>query len=254
MLYVLMRSRTNYIWLIQAIHSVLCQQDSEFKILFVDDASDYTREQKTTIQRLLKNHIVTFNNERKYSLRNAYEMIREYAKEDGIVVNVDGDDFLAGSDVLSRIKYCYQKSNCLLAYGECRVLQPSWNWKELFPSKYIFSKHNTRYSKETEVNNTYRKDPVFRPLHPRSWKVSLFNKIDVTDFLDDRGNWFKTCEDQAMFFPMLEMAGGRYCVENRVLYYYRYNHPEADSRVNRQLQLSEEAFIRKKSLYNRIYD
>lgn len=251
----LVRSRASYSWLLQCLNSILKQKYEKFTILLIDDVSDYTREQKQEIQQLLKTHVAIFNRERKYSLRNAYEAINEYATDDlGIVVNIDGDDYLTSENALARINHIYEVKKCLLSYGECRIVFPSFSWKSWLPSKYVFSQHNTRYPKQVEVMGEYRRDPIFRPLHPRTWRVDLFEKIKEKDFKDNQGNWLMTCEDQAMFFPMLEMSGGHYFVDSKIMYAYRWDHPNTDYRIRQQQQRLDEILIRNKSKYEQIYE
>lgn len=255
MIYILIRSRTKFEWVIRSIQSALTQEYNDFKILFVDDASDYTREQQQTIRSMLKGHVVVFNQKRKYSPRNGYEMIHKYVDQNGaLVVNLDGDDFWVNSRALKRISEIYQRTNCLLAYGECRLVLPNLSWKSFLPSNLIFKGHNTRYDRRVEVGNEYRQDPIFRPLHPRSWKAEVFKRIEKEAFLDNEGNWLTTCEDQAMFFPMLEMSGGRYAVDNKILYGYRWDYFGNNYRYQPEVQRRDEQLIRSKKPYQRYYD
>ncbi len=58
---------------------------------------------------------LVINREKKYALRNAVEAIDTLCSDEhAIVVPIDGDDSLAGADVLSRVAAVYEKDNCLL--------------------------------------------------------------------------------------------------------------------------------------------
>ncbi len=248
--YILIRSWNSFHYFDQCIESVFKQHFNDYTILFVDDCSEYTKDQKQHIKQRLSGHIVVFNKERKHSLRNAYEMLRTYVSDDtSIIFNLDGDDFLSSPKAFQIIQDTYQQTNCLLTYGECFVLKNSWTPSRYLPSRYVLKGLNIRYPSDVEKNNLYRKD-YFRPLHPRTWKVDLFRKIRLQDLLDDHGKWFTTCEDQAMYFPMLEMSGGRYHVLRQPLYYYRTGHVISDEVLHRSLQLQDERDIQKKPPYS----
>ena len=102
--YVLIRSRKAFGNFDKCINSVFFQDNTNYKILYSDDASGYTKKQKKYIKEKLKKHIVLFNKSRKYSLRNAYDIIHKYSTVYGaIVFNLDGDDWLPHTNCLSEV-------------------------------------------------------------------------------------------------------------------------------------------------------
>jgi glycosyltransferase involved in cell wall biosynthesis len=253
MIYILIRSRTTFEWVSQSIKSALSQKYDAYKIIFIDDASDYTRAQKSAISQLLKKHIVCFNQNREYALKNAHTVIHTYTQDKDIVIILDGDDYFSHPHVLSRMSQSYKNHDIQCAYGECRILYPHKTLKSILPSRWLFKDHNTRYPEHIEEANAFRKDPVFRPLHPRSFYASLFKKIKQTDFYNQKGHWYQTCEDQAMFYPMLEMIGPHYFVDNVIHYVYRFAHHTSDITLRRKQMITDEAHIRKQTPYERIY-
>ena len=58
--------------------------------------------------------------------------------------------------------------------------------------------------------------------------------------------------DQAFMYPMLEMAGTKAHCINEVLYSYNQANPINDGKVNLQLVLHLERFIRGKQRYSRL--
>lgn len=248
--YILIRAWKAFQYFDRCIDSVLNQTYKNFKILFVDDASDYTPNQEEYIRKRLKNHITRFNQKRKYSVFNAYKMIRDFAEnDDAVVFNLDADDWLLSQDSLEYLAKFYKRNpNCLLTYGECLY----WDGKGFSkPSRFVKKYTNVPYRKSIIRKNSYRKEP-FLPLHPRTWKVWLYKKIKKEDFLRPDGSWLQFAEDQAMFFPMLEMANGRYTVIKKPLYAYNIATKHSDVKLNTPKLLKDELITRKKVPYEPI--
>jgi len=226
---------------------VLNQTHKNFKILFIDDFSNYTRKQKSHIIKKLKNHTVKFNKERRHSVYNAYKMLHECTEnDDAVVLNLDGDDWLFNDNVLAHLSKIYrQNPNCLLTYGECLL----WGGEEYSRSSHLIKEYtNIPYPKRIIRKSAYRLEP-FYPLHPRTWKVWVFKKIEKADFLRPDGSWLEFAEDQAMFLPMLEMANGRFQVIKKPLYAYNVASKHSDTKRNLIKLLKDELIIRKKKPY-----
>ena len=246
--YFLVRSWNAWPYLQRCLESILTQSVSNYTILFVDDCSDYPKSQLQTIKSLLKGHTAIFNQEQKFSVRNGYELIHDYIDDDeAIVVNVDGDDWLASPDVLKIVGDTYQNDRCLLTYGNCYYHQPGSRFHNQVATN-IHPNANTRYPLEVEREARYRMSH-FRPLHLRTWKAGLYKKIKKTSFLRPNGEWMRCCEDQAMFFPMLEMANGAYSVIQQPLYVYNRENTFNDDKQNPRDRLVDEVLIKKQLPY-----
>jgi glycosyltransferase involved in cell wall biosynthesis len=246
--YILIRSWKCFPYLEHSLSSVVGQKDKRFTVLFVDDCSDYTQVQKKYIRTMLAGHIVRFNTTRKYAARNAYEMIHKYAKNDNdIIINVDGDDWLPRNDVISMVKKIYASTNCMLTYGNCEYYHPGYADHGRLAS--ADGQLNHRYPSVIERANAYRKT-FFIPLHLRTWKAGLFKKINKESFLRPDGAWTRSCEDQAMFLPMLEIAGGKYQVLHQSLYVYNRQNIYNEAKTNREDLFFDELCLYKKQPYN----
>jgi glycosyltransferase involved in cell wall biosynthesis len=216
--YILIRSWKCFPYLRRCLHSVRRQRDQDFTVLFIDDASGYSPAEKRYIRQTLTGQIIQFNTARKYSIRNAFEAIHTYVQDNNaIILNLDGDDWLASDTVVSTIKRTYDETACLLTYGNCQYYAPLTGKHNAVSTS--FGNTNHRYPDEIEAHNTYR-NTYFIPLHLRTWNAGLFKRIQKKSFLRPDGSWQRTCEDEAMYFPMLEMAHGKYTVLDEILYIY----------------------------------
>jgi len=234
----------------KCIDSILAQKNKNYTIIYIDDASGYSLKQKKYIKQKLHDHIVVFNRVRKYSLRNAYEAIHKYVKEDdAIIANIDGDDWLIRNDVIDVVDKTYQKYNCLLTYGNCIYYNPSnKNHQKKASSANAFT--NVRYPKFVEKSNLFRLYH-FPILHLRTWKANLFKRIPKDKFLRPNGEWIRYCEDMAMFFPMLEKSHGRYSVISEPLYSYNIQNPSNDFKIHTKEMLFDEVCIRRNNKQNK---
>lgn len=247
--YILIRSWKAFDNFDRCLNSVFNQSYKKYKILFVDDASSLSKNQKTYIKNKLQKHVVVFNKKRLHSLRNAYKMICKYAKNDNAVIfNLDGDDWLPHANCFQEIAEVYHNSpECFLTFGECLI----WDGENLSrPSRFTRPNTNLKYPMSVVKNNMYRKYP-FLPLHPRTWKVSFFKKIKKRDFLRPNGSWLRFAEDQAILYPILEMAAGRYEVIKKPVYIYNTGSSNSDAKRNFWGLIKDELIIRKKKPYEK---
>lgn len=230
----------------------MAQQNTNYTILFVDDASEYTKSQKKHIKEKLKGHIVVFNKERKYSLRNAYEMIHTYAeKPNSVIVNVDGDDWLLRNDVIDIVQQTYtKKPETVLTYGNCIYHAP--RTEKHLKKGSDFAETNHRFPKEVEEMKNYR-NYFFLPLHLRTWRIDVFKKIPIEYFLRPNSEWIEIGEDQAIFIPLLEISEKQYEVILKPLYVYNTSSQNNDSKIHRTKRLIDEVFILKKPKFTLNY-
>jgi len=242
--YILIRHWKVFKYFDRCIDSVFQQTYGQYKILFIDDNSGFDIYRIKYIKERLKGHVTVFNKIRKYSVRNGYEMIHKYCSNiNAILINLDADDWFIDIKTLAYLNKYYGKNpKCQLTYGNC-VLWNGRNYSK--PANQINKYWNKPYPREIIKNKTFRKYP-FLPLHPRTWRVSLFKKIRKEDMFRPDGNWLEFAEDQAFFFPMLEMANGNFGVINKPLYVYNTATEQSDKKINLMELLKDELIIRKK--------
>ena len=80
----------------------------------------------------------------------------------------------------------------------------------------------------------------------------LYARINQKDFCNSSGNFWSTCSDLALMFPMLEMAGDRQEAISDPIYRYNYNIPTNDAVLRRDEQLKDDRALRNMQPYSKI--
>jgi len=236
-------SYNNSQWYQKNLDSVFEQNYDNWRIVYIDDVSpDGTGE---LVEKYLKNSEfsdkVTFvkNKRRKLKMENFYYAVHNYCSDEEIVIDLDGDDWLAHPGVLSIINKEYANPSVWLTYGTYKV------WPnpvcevhcKTIPQKIINTGDYRNYSWVTSQLRTFY-----------AW---LFKRILPEDLMF-RGKFVSMASDLAYMFPMLEMAGGRFKFIREVLYIYNRANPINDNKVNKRLQSSLTRAIRGKKRYKKL--
>ncbi len=234
-------SYNNARWYQRNLQSALSQNYTNFRIIYADDCSpDGTGE---LVQEYLKHHdldkkvCLIKNKMRRGALHNLYTMIY-MSNDDDIIVTLDGDDWLADNNVLTRLNNVYSSGEVWLTYGQFQ-LHPSGikGWASAMPD-YIVE------------NNAYR-DFQHLPTHLRTFYSWLFKNIKLDDLLY-YGTFYPMSWDMTMMIPMIEMAGERHQFIPEVMYIYNDENNISDHHVSRQLQAHLAQVIKKKKHYKRL--
>jgi glycosyltransferase involved in cell wall biosynthesis len=225
------------------LDSIFNQNYSNYRVIYIDAAStDGTYEK-------VKNHVtqkeqwgrftLSKNTVRKKPLENWFNAIHS-CKDHEIIVEVDGDDFLAHPNVLKKINSVYNENDIWITFGNYQSLSDKkpCAWGMPVPSKYI-------------KENNFRKWPHL-PIHLRTFYAWLFKKIKKEDLLDDDGKFYQMTGDVAMLLPMMEMAGYKHKFIKEILYLYNDNTSLNEHKINQRLQLDINKKIRSKKRYSTI--
>jgi glycosyltransferase involved in cell wall biosynthesis len=149
------------------------------------------------------------NKEKKYKLKNLDDLISHFDDED-IVIELDGDDYLADTNVVGDIRSIYQNKKVWLTNGS-----------------FVYSNGKPGFSSKCNPN-TVRKD-VFLFSHLRTWKSFLWKSIPKSYLQDDSGEYFKSAADVAYTFSLLELAGDEnYRYLPTIYYVYNGDSPYND--------------------------
>lgn len=248
MMRIIVPSRNNAPWVQKNLTSIAAQMETHqnFDVFYVDDQStDGTSELVESYVEELglrsRTHII-HNAVRQGALKNIYDVVWETPSE-YIIVLLDGDDWFYRNNVLQELNTIYSspKNKILLTYG-LFVEYPSgfYGWSKEIPTDIIQA-------------NAFRSFKP-HPSHLRTFYAWLFKLIKKEDLLDSEGNFYPMTWDQAIMFPMCEMAGRHIKFVQKFNYVYNQANPIQDNKVNAELQNSLEREIRHKIPYQPLTD
>ena len=161
------------------------------------------------------------------------------ATRDAIIVLVDGDDFLAHPQVLTRLNAIYQDPDVWVTWGQfTRFPQDSEGFCAPIPSEIVSA-------------NAFRDYP-FVSSHLRTFYAGLYQRIRPVDLQDSAGQFFTTAGDVAQMWALHEMAGPHGRFVDEVLYQYNRENPLNDDKLDRGGQVRTEREIRRKARYGRV--
>lgn len=197
-------------YIANCIKTLKNQSDKDFQVFLIDDMS--TDKTVSVVQNLIKEdsrfHLIV-NNEKKFKLKNLDDLISTFDDED-IVVELDGDDFLLGDDVISEIRKMYKNKNVWLTNGS-----------------FMYTNGSDGFSSKANPSNV--RASVFTFSHLRTWKSFLWNAIPKEYFKDNDGSYFKSAADVAYTIPLLELSGEEHYIFNpKILYVYNGSSPYND--------------------------
>jgi len=237
-------------WVSGALTSVLTQNYKNYTVYFVDDASDDNTgtAARATLDKFIgevqEKVVFVQNKENKKALYNICKSI-EQSQQDTIIILLDGDDWFSSMSVLSYLNGVYSDPEVWLTTG---------SYVES-PTATIVKSMEVPASAWEEGIRNFREPPGHPNIfsHLRTFKKSLFEKIDVQDLLDHDGEYYRCTFDRALMYPMIEMAGPHHHkVVDKILYVYNRQNPLSVDRIDRQNQLRIEQELRDKKPYERI--
>jgi glycosyltransferase involved in cell wall biosynthesis len=166
-------SYNNKDWYQWNLDSVFSQNYKNFHLIYIDDCStDGTGQlvEQYIKERGLENQVtLCCNPENRGALANHYNAIHSCADTD-IIINLDGDDALADSEVLSYMNRVYADPNIWLTYGQFMEM----------PSKSIGFCHPMPHS--VIVHSSFRSYGD-TPSHMRTFYAGLYKKIKKEDLM-----------------------------------------------------------------------
>lgn len=230
-------------WVNRNVTSALNQKYDNYDIVYIDDCStDKTFEvAKQLLQEAQSEFdgtiVVEKNSFNKGKMCNVYEAVYS-ARDNTIVVILDGDDWLANENVLSYLNKVYESGDVWMTNGSYAVDPTGEVIKPNISDQYW---EGTIRQKSWEFS------------HLGTFRKELFCKIKRKDFMNQQGQFWTTTSDQAIMWPMAEMAGPQnFRAINEVLYVYNRMNPISDDRAHRQDQLLTEHTIRNKKPYAKL--
>ena len=216
---------------------------SDFNVAIVNDAStDETRE--TALRAISNDSRFNIINVKSNcgAMSSIVRGINHLAPNDNdIVVTIDGDDMLNIPKALEIVRKTYERTDCLMTYGNFITQE----------GKTIMPNVGKRHQQRVIDQNLFRRAPWIST-HLKTFKYILYSKINQKDFRDPTGNFWSTCSDLALMFPMLEMAGDRQEAISDPIYRYNNNIPTNDGFLRRDEQLKNDKTLRNMKPYRKI--
>jgi glycosyltransferase involved in cell wall biosynthesis len=212
------------------------QTYKHYQHVIVDDAS--TDNTYNTLISLSDEKTTIFKNNN--NLGWVHNSMKYLATSDNdIVVIVDLDDWLIHDHVLEILNNMYNENNCWITYG-------SFVW---FKEKVV---EGRSYPTSVIRNKTFR-EYDWLAVHPQTFKGFLFKNIDPEDFKYRGGDYLRSCYDQALMMPILEM-----CPSDKIkfikepLYVYNDINPLNLMKVKKQYQIDCSTYIRSLKKYKEL--
>lgn len=201
----------------RTLSSIMSQTYKNFVCYITDDLS--TDNSVEVVRKFIEGDDrfkLIVNTEKRYQGGN-YDLICRYTEgvdDEDIVIEVDGDDWLAHSKVFERIVEVYERSDVWITNGSFRYAD----------GRMGFS------SPVTDFDSLRVK--AYTASHLRTWKVFLWRAINPND-LKYKGDYWSTTGDLSFMYPMLEMSGNEhYKFVSDIHYVYNGQNPLSDHRVN----------------------
>lgn len=230
-------------WVSFCIRSVKSQKYKNYSHYLIDDLStDDSAEIITQETGEDPRFCLVKNSTKKQALKNVQDTLLEAApNDDDIIVILDGDDWLAGSNVLEYLNEIYNKEECWMTYGSY-VEYPS-NQRGVFAQQI---------PQEVIDSNSYR-ESQWMSSHLRTFRYKLWKHLDPEDLLYSRsGKHFRAAWDLAIVYPLLEMCGEKAKYIEDILYVYNRDNPLNEDKLDHPMQLAEEAEVRQKIKYPKL--
>jgi len=222
----------------RCIASVLGQTFKNFKCYLIDDVSTdsgYDLAKKLILDD--NRFILIKNTEKKYKTHNYVSVLNENLEieDNEVIVELDGDDWLAHSNVLKIINDIYLDDSVWITNGS-----------------FKYASGGMGFSSEQKNFNNLR-NIVFTASHLRTWRALLWRKIKQEDHKDSENKYWKINADLAYMLPMLEMSSANhYKFIPEILLIYNDLNPLNDHKVDMNLVNKLSFEIRNRNKYNPI--
>lgn len=200
----------------RCLESVARQDRSlDFGVVIVDDCS--TDGSLEVVREVLAAHpipaCVVRNRERRWAARNLHNVVHLLTtKNDTVILEVDGDDFLAGDAVLEVVKRAYDEG-AQVTRGAYRVFPHEQHG---FTAADVALHHATM-----DFAQPWNLGRCTSWLHLRTSRRELLSRVELEHFCDRRtGMWLTERHDTAIQPRVIELAEGRCALLTEVLYNY----------------------------------
>ena len=176
----------------RCLYSIWAQTHTNWSAIIIDDNSDDGT--VSEIRRFLdkfenaQDKVTVIENDNQYhALPNILTGI-SMSNDDDIICHIDGDDWLCDMDALSLINEQYNHTTVNMG-----AVWTNQRWG------FTISGNSRPLPKDA---NVYTHEWVSS--HLKTFRKYLINEIDMENFYDDKGEYFKRVADQAIYLPILD--------------------------------------------------
>tara|TARA_R100000951_G_scaffold116507_2_gene128674 strand:+ start:239 stop:2218 length:1980 start_codon:yes stop_codon:yes gene_type:complete len=222
-------------WIEKCIKSIRNQTYSNFHCYVLDDVSADETYTKALEAISGDTRFSLIKNKKKYYQVGNYDQIlrTNQVRDDDIVIQVDGDDWLPDDEVFERVLRNYDDPDVWLTYGQF---------------EYSDGRPGFAAPMHSDINI---RQSIFQLCALRSWKVFLWKNIKQEDLFDESGWYPHRGGDTFFMFPMVEMATHKHIkFLNQVNYTYNEDNPINDHKVSFQEQKKSADYARAKTPYS----
>lgn len=216
------------------VDSVAAQDYDNYLHILINDAStDKSEEIVASKATIMPTVVVKTNKENKGAICNIFDAVREYVRDDDIVMLLDGDDWLINNPTI------FKYYNSLYAKGIEFTYGSMWSLTDGIP---LIAQD---YPEIVKAGKTYRH-------HLFNWKIPYTHlrtvlgkhilEVDKSKFKKD-GKWIKAGADNPLFYELIERVDKDkiYCNKEIVVVYNDKN-PLNDYKIN-PIEQNENASI-----------
>ncbi len=238
---VVIPSYNNKDWYEQNLKSVFRQKYENYRVVYIADApTDGT-------EHLVKKFVEEMGQENRFTLlvnRKRSGPLGCLARaifacdKSEIVVDLDGNDWLAHEEVLCQLNQTYQDPDVWVTYGQFSTC-PGYNRGFAF-----------EVPQEVLESNTIRKFGG-ATTHLKTFYAGLFQRIRKEDLLY-QGKFIPKAYDLAYIIPIMEMAGTHSRYLSQVHYIYNNSYPLNDHKVSSELEVEMDRLVRSREPYEPI--
>lgn len=176
----------------KCLGTIMGQNHHEFVCYIIDDLS--TDNSADVAESFIKDDSrfkLIRNTEKRFQGGNYDLICRDTigVDDEDIVVEVDGDDWLANGGVFDRVIKNYNSGDIWISNGS-----------------FKYSDNRPGFAQPVTNIETLRHGP-YTASHLRTWKVFLWRAIRLEDLKDSNGNWWSSACDLIFMYDMFELAG-----------------------------------------------
>ena len=207
-------SYNNNKWYKKNLDSIYNQSYDNWRIIYVDDASDdntYELVEKYIKKHNLKDRVNLIKNDKNYKQGHSRYIAFKQCLDEEICCLLDGDDWLYDSYVLEKLFRMYVSNDILLTYGNFKTYDDNNSEVTFKPSKY---------PKKVIESNSYKYYNRWIATHLRTGYAKLFKSYPYEYLYDFNDELIGNATDYNEMMWVLSKSDGKHMPNNFTSMYY----------------------------------